>query len=96
MLIVKIQNITNLSPVSDYRYEVLVNLEVIAGGEVKGHVRAEGWAELVRRVIEPHLVKPTMLQRFDEMVYALDAGNLDREDIPAVVLHRWIEYVQAQ
>lgn len=55
MLIVKIQNTTALAPVSDYRYEVLVNLEVIASGEVKGHVRANGWAELVRKVIEPYL-----------------------------------------
>lgn len=57
MLIIKVQNTTDLAPVSDYRYEVLVNLEVIASGEVKGHVRADGWAELVRRVIEPYLVK---------------------------------------
>lgn len=55
MLIIHIQNITDLAPISDYRYEVLVNLEVIASGEVKGHVRADGWAELVRKVIDQHL-----------------------------------------
>jgi len=63
MLIVKVKNTTDLSPVSDYRYEVLVNLEVIASGTVKGHCRADGWAELVWRVIEPYLVKSENIEQ---------------------------------
>ena len=56
MLILHIRNTTGGS-VSDYEYEVLVNTEVIAQGKVKGHTRADGWAELVRKVIEPYLRK---------------------------------------
>jgi hypothetical protein len=87
MLIIKVQNTTDLAPVSDYRYEVLVNLEVIASGEVKGHVRADGWAELVRRVIEPYLpansVMVTWIKPEDrlpdddqDVVYCLRSGEI--------------------
>ena len=57
MLILHIRNTTELAPVSDYEYEVLVNTRVIASGAVEGHTRADGWAELVRKVIEPYLRK---------------------------------------
>lgn len=33
-------------------------------------------------------------QRLDEMAYALEAGNLDREPIKADVLADWIRYVK--
>jgi hypothetical protein len=63
MLIIKIRRMHEERPVSDYEYAVLVNLEVIASGTVKGHCRADGWAELVWRVIEPYLVKSENIEQ---------------------------------
>lgn len=56
-LIVVVQNISQLAPVSDYRYEVLVGdgsirSKTIAKGEVKAHARVDGWKKLVQRVLD--------------------------------------------
>ena len=57
-LVVVVRNISQLSPISDYEFEVLVgdgtrtNSHLIASGQVKGHERAKGWQELVKRVLE--------------------------------------------
>lgn len=87
MLIIKVQNITDLALVSDYRYEVLVNLEVIASGEVQGHVRADGWAELVRKVTNQHLPTNSVVVTWirpeerlpddgQDVVYCLKSGEI--------------------
>ena len=57
-LIVVLTNTSNLAPVSDYTYEVLVGDGTKAGshtitkGTVKGHVRAAGWKVLVGKLLE--------------------------------------------
>lgn len=57
-LILVIQNISNLADVSDYNYEVLVGdgtparSKTLATGRVGGHLRADGWQALARRVLE--------------------------------------------
>lgn len=57
-LIVVLTNISNLAPVSDYNYEVLVGdgtdarSSTIARGKVKGHKRDDGWQALVKRVLD--------------------------------------------
>jgi hypothetical protein len=57
-LIVVITNKSQLKPISDYNYEVLIGdgteagSKSIAHGKVYGHHRAEGWKVLVDRVLE--------------------------------------------
>ena len=57
-LIVVITNKSDLAPVSDYNYEVLVGdgtkqrSKTIARGQVKGHRRDDGWKKLVQLVLE--------------------------------------------
>ena len=56
-LIIVIQNISQLAPTSDYRYEVLVGdgtirSNNIAHGEIKAHKRDDGWRALVQRVLD--------------------------------------------
>lgn len=60
-LIVVLRNISELAPVSDYRYEVLVGdgsprSNVIARGTVCGHKREDGWKALVQQLLDtaPH------------------------------------------
>lgn len=55
MLIVYVQNIKTVNGIADYRYQVNVNAEVIAGGKIKKHKRADGWAVLVKRIAERHI-----------------------------------------
>ena len=56
-LILIIQNISALAPVSDYHYQVLVGdgtpskSTTIAGGTITGHRRSAGWKALVRRLL---------------------------------------------
>jgi hypothetical protein len=56
-LIVVLENISSLAPVSDYNYQVLVGdgtspgSRTIASGQVIGHIRDEGWQALVQRVL---------------------------------------------
>lgn len=47
-----VRNISQCAPVSDYEYVAMVNAETIGGGTIKGHKRAEGWRELVRKIAE--------------------------------------------
>ena len=55
-LIVVFTNISNLAPVSDYRYEVMVGdgtperSKTLAQGTIKGHERIDGWQALVREL----------------------------------------------
>ena len=57
-LIIVLTNKSNLAPVSDYKYQVLVGdgtpegSHTIAAGVVKGHRRDEGWKKLVEMLLE--------------------------------------------
>ena len=57
-LILVITNKSNLAPVSDYNYEVLVGdgtrggSTEIAHGQIKDHTRDDGWKKLVQRVLD--------------------------------------------
>jgi hypothetical protein len=61
-LIVVLTNKSNLAPVSDYNYQVLVGdgsvarSKVIASGEVLAHGRIDGWQALVARVLKQEKV----------------------------------------
>lgn len=52
MLILTAQNVTRNpdNTVADYDVKVRVNEKVIWQGKVTGHVRDDGWAQLVRRI----------------------------------------------
>lgn len=56
MLAIMFRNISNLSDVSDYEYQVVVgggiNVRVIEKGLVRGHRRASGWEALVRKLLK--------------------------------------------
>ena len=55
-LIVVIQNMSKLAPISNYHYRVLVGdgtperSTLLAEGEIHGHVRREGWQALLKRL----------------------------------------------
>ena len=49
MLLLKVRNTSDLAPLSDYEYEVLINTTVIASGKVR-HRRANGWRALVAAI----------------------------------------------
>lgn len=57
-LIIALVNTSNLAPVSNYNYEVLVGdgtasrSKVIARGSVEGHIREEGWQKLVQKMLD--------------------------------------------
>jgi hypothetical protein len=57
-LIVSIRNTSDLAPISDYEYKVLVGdgtperSHLIATGKIKAHVRTAGWKALVKRVLD--------------------------------------------
>jgi hypothetical protein len=57
-LIIILQNVSNLAPVSDYNVRVLVGdgtverSTVLYAGEVKGHARDDGWKALVRAFMD--------------------------------------------
>lgn len=57
-LIVVFVNKSELAPVSDYNYQVLVgdgtafNSRIVEQGRVTGHVRAEGWDKLVELMLK--------------------------------------------
>jgi hypothetical protein len=57
-LILVLVNKSELAPVSDYTFEVLVGdgskerSRVIAAGKVEQHRRADGWQALVQRVLD--------------------------------------------
>jgi hypothetical protein len=48
-LIVVFTNKSKLADVSDYNVGVFINDRQIYGGELKGHVRADGWEKLVTK-----------------------------------------------
>lgn len=54
MLTLYIRNITGLADISDYEWVAMVNANKIAEGKVLGHVRADGWAQLVKRIAISH------------------------------------------
>ena len=57
-LILVLTNISQLAPVSDYTYDVLVGngtrtgSHSIARGTITGHRRDDGWQALVQRLLE--------------------------------------------
>lgn len=57
-LVISFRNKSNLAPISDYDYKVMVGdgsrlgSHIIEEGEVKGHRRSDGWKALVRRIVE--------------------------------------------
>lgn len=59
-LIVVLTNKSNLAPVSDYNYQVLVGdgtmerSRVLAAGRITKHRRSDGWQALVKRVLDLH------------------------------------------
>lgn len=63
-LILVIRNTsTQLPDVSDYEYEVLVGdgtaarSHTLARGEIKGHLRADGWQSLVMRLLSQESIE---------------------------------------
>jgi len=58
MLTLNIQNDgTGTDLIGNYRYEVKVNLHVVASGEVKGHWRPNGWPMLVETIAQQEMDK---------------------------------------
>lgn len=61
-LILILTNVSNLAPVSDYNYEVLVGdgsperSKVLEQGFIGSHERAEGWRALVQRVLTDDII----------------------------------------
>ena len=57
MAVIDIANLSGLAPVSDYSVEAVVNPgqpdEAAVKSRVDGHVRADGWAALVQKVMPP-------------------------------------------
>ena len=62
-LIIVIQNMSGLAPVSDYRYQVLVGdgtvkgSKILAAGELKGHMRTDGWPALVQKLLDDEALR---------------------------------------
>ena len=48
-LIVVFTNKSKLADISDYNVGVFINENLLYGGEVKGHKRADGWEKLVTK-----------------------------------------------
>lgn len=56
MLLIEIQNISEMRDVSDYKYQVLVTtiqggIKTLAKGTIVNHVREDGWRILVGRML---------------------------------------------
>ena len=60
MLTIQVWNVSDLAPVSDYKYAVYVNREQIATGLLKDHTREDGWAVLVKKIAEGHIAVTEM------------------------------------
>ena len=60
-LVVILQNVSHLAPVSDYRYTVLVGDGTDTGsvtieeGEVREHTRTDGWTVLVSKLLSQRI-----------------------------------------
>lgn len=52
MLSIYIRNITGSNDMSDYKYIVMVDAEVLARGKITKHRRKDGWLQLLKRLIE--------------------------------------------
>jgi hypothetical protein len=59
-LILIFTNKSDLAPISNYNYEVLVGdgtperSKIIVSGAIMGHPRADGWQALVERLLQIH------------------------------------------
>ncbi len=57
-LVIVLTNKSNLAPISDYNYQVLIGdgtpdgSVTLAHGEVKAHTRLDGWQVLVQRLLD--------------------------------------------
>ncbi len=54
MLTLYIRNVKTVNDIADYKYVAMVNAEVIAEGMIFNHRRADGWAQLVKRIAISH------------------------------------------
>jgi hypothetical protein len=53
MLIILIHNDgTGTDRIGNYTYEVRINQKVIENGDITGHVRKNGWRELVHKLMD--------------------------------------------
>jgi hypothetical protein len=52
MLIITFQNIKTENDVASYEWKVYVNRNLICGGLLHGHNRADGWKQLIREWID--------------------------------------------
>ena len=59
-LIIVLRNTSGLAPTSDYEYHVLINEQVIEKGIVTCHVRSEGWASLVEKLLFQRQPTPSL------------------------------------
>lgn len=62
-LIIVLQNVSALSDISDYKYQVLVGdgtpdrSHTITAGTLSGHRRSDGWRALVKQLLDETNVK---------------------------------------
>jgi len=57
MLVVTVQNMSNLAEKSNYHFEVWVTTvagkkKLIAVGDIEEHMRSDGWRKLIHRVCD--------------------------------------------
>jgi (p)ppGpp synthase/HD superfamily hydrolase len=78
-LILVIRNVTKLTPVSDYTYEVFINERVIASGTVIGHTRDEGWEALVRKLLAQRERKDEPMDQTSQIIELAVAERLARK-----------------
>lgn len=61
MLAITFRNISELADISDYEYQVLLGggkrVKIIEEGIVRNHARADGWEQLVRRLLDTREVE---------------------------------------
>jgi hypothetical protein len=81
-LIVSLRNISGLTEVSDYHYEVFLNTTCIESGFVRGHNRSDGWDGLILLLGSEREVK----ERYD--VRPPVASKPPKQDVPFVPILR--------
>jgi len=52
MLRLRVYNISELAPESDYKYVVDINGDVLDEGFLRGHKRGDGWKKLLELIVE--------------------------------------------
>jgi len=52
MLRLRVYNISDLAPESNYKYVVDVNGDVLDEGAIRGYKREEGWKRLLTLIVE--------------------------------------------